>query len=315
MILVYADTEQLMFELLGKARMLADELNLPVTALLAGEDTTAEDPISHGADRVLIAENMPTPFKAEEYADMLVNVITQHKPSVVLVGGDKNGQELASRTAAQMGAGCVTDCINVFVDGSTILAEKVVYGGNAVAVHRFGTEPAIVAIAPGTCDVLPAEKRTGDIMREKIAFNEHASKIEKIEKKSAESVNVEAAHIIVSCGRGLKKKEDIQQIEELAKVLKGATLGCSRPIAADLKWLSEDHWIGLSGHRVNPKLYIALGISGQIQHIAGMRDSSFVFAVNKDADAPIFKMADYGIVGDIYEVLPALITKFKEKIA
>ena len=144
-------------------------------------------------------------------------------------------------------------------------------------------------------------------------MDEYPSTVVNIQEKPAESVNVEAAEIIVSCGRGLKKKEDIKQVEELAKVLKSATIGCSRPIAADLKWLSEDHWIGLSGHKVKPKLYIALGISGQIQHIAGMRDSDIVIAINKDSDAPIFKMADYGIVGDIYEVVPLLTNAIKER--
>ena len=123
------------------------------------------------------------------------------------------------------------------------------------------------------------------------------------------------AEIIVSCGRGFKNKEDIKLIEELAEVLKGRTVGCSRPISADLKWLSEDHWIGLSGHKVKPKLYIACGISGQIQHIAGMRDSGIIVAINKDPEALIFKSADYGIVGDLYEVLPKLTNAVKEKMS
>ena len=129
-----------------------------------------------------------------------------------------------------------------------------------------------------------------------------------------DGVNVEEAEIIVSCGRGLKNKEDIKIIQELADTLKGRTVGCSRPIAADMKWLSEDHWIGLSGHKVKPKLYIAAGISGQIQHIAGMRESGVIVAINKDKDALIFKSADYGIVGDLYEVLPKLTNAIKEKM-
>jgi len=127
-------------------------------------------------------------------------------------------------------------------------------------------------------------------------------------------VNVEDAEIIVSCGRGFKDKNDIKLVQDLADALKGKTVGCSRPIAADLKWLSEDHWIGLSGHKVKPKLYIAAGISGQIQHIAGMRDSGVVVAINKDPEALIFKSADYGIVGDLYEVLPKLTAAVKEKM-
>jgi len=314
MILVYADRKQLAYELLGKGRELADALNVPLTALLVNGDEKPEEYISYGADKVFVAESIPAQFKVEEYTDMLAGVIKEMQAKIVLVGGNKNGRELSSRTAAKMEAGCVTDCMNISVDGGNVIAEKIVYGGNAVAVYRFLSEPAIVAVPPGTYDALPAEKKEGEILRGKIDIEEYPSTIERVEKKKAESVNVEAAELIISCGRGLKMKEDLSQIEELAKVLKGATIGCSRPIAADLKWLSEDHWIGLSGHKVSPKLYIALGISGQIQHIAGMRDSKVVVAVNKDVDAPIFKMADYGIVGDMYEVVPQLIKEFREKI-
>lgn len=311
MVLVYADDEQLTYELLGKGRELADNLNLPLMTI-GKEDGKAKEYIAHGADKVFVVDSMP-PFKVEEYTDILTNIIKETEAKIVLIGGNKNGRELASRIAARLDAGCVTDCISISLDGNAVLAEKVVYGGSAIAVHRFLSEPSIVAIPPRTYEALPAEEREGEIVRKKFDVKEYPSKIVDVRERKAESVNVEAAEIIVSCGRGLKRKEDIQQIEELAKVL-SATIGCSRPIAADLKWLSEDHWIGLSGHKVKPKLYVALGISGQIQHIAGMRDSDVVVAINKDADAPIFKMSDYGIVGDLYESLPLLTKEFKEKI-
>lgn len=143
-------------------------------------------------------------------------------------------------------------------------------------------------------------------MKKQVTLKEYPSKIQSVHEAASEGVHVEDAEIIVSCGRGLKNKTDIQLITDLAAALKGKTIGCSRPISADLKWLSEDHWIGLSGHKVKPKLYVACGISGQIQHIAGMRDSGVVVAINKDPDALIFKSADYGIVGDLYQVLPKL---------
>jgi electron transfer flavoprotein alpha subunit len=158
------------------------------------------------------------------------------------------------------------------------------------------------------------EHRTGEVVKQAVQVPVSASRIVKVQERKSEGVNVEDAEIIVSCGRGLKKKEDIRLVSELADALKGRTVGCSRPIAADLKWLSEDHWIGLSGHKVKPKLYVACGISGQIQHIAGMRDSGVVVAINKDPEALIFKSADYGIVGDLYEVLPRLTSAIKEKL-
>ncbi len=143
-------------------------------------------------------------------------------------------------------------------------------------------------------------------------FEKSKSKIIKVQEMKTAGVNVEDAEIIVSCGRGLKDKNDIKMIQELADVLKGKTVGCSRPLAADLKWLPEEHWIGLSGHKVKPKLYIAAGISGQIQHIAGMRDSGIIVAINKDPEAPIFELADFGIVGDIFTILPELISEIKK---
>ncbi|MEA3457372.1 MAG: electron transfer flavoprotein subunit alpha/FixB family protein, partial [Candidatus Thermoplasmatota archaeon] len=158
------------------------------------------------------------------------------------------------------------------------------------------------------------DKRKGDIVKKKIETEKSSSKVLKVQEAKTEGVDVEDAEIIVSCGRGFKSKEDIKLADELADVLKGRTIGCSRPIAADLKWMSEDHWIGLSGHKVKPKLYIATGISGQIQHIAGMRDSGVIVAINKDADALIFRSADYGIVGDLYEVLPKLTAAIKDKM-
>lgn len=314
MVVIYADTHQLAYELLGKGREIADELHLPLSTVVIGKEDAIETYFSHGADKVYYIETTLPHFKVEEYSDILNALLQDIQAKVVLIGGNKNGRELASRTAATLDAGCVTDCINISVDNNHILAEKIVYGGNAVAVHRFLSEPAIITVPPRTYDALPAEKKEGEVVRKTLKPKEYSSHIERVDTKKAESITVEAADIIVSCGRGMKKKEDIQHIEELGQVLKGATIGCSRPIAADLKWLSEAHWIGLSGHKVKPKLYIALGISGQIQHIAGMRDSGIVVAVNKDAEAPIFKMADYGIVGDIYEVLPLLIKTFKEKI-
>jgi len=155
--------------------------------------------------------------------------------------------------------------------------------------------------------------RKGEIIRENLDVKPAASKVVDVKKKECEGVNVEDASSIVACGRGLKNKEDLAMVEELAKLLPGEAVGCSRPLSADLKWLSEDHWVGLSGHKVKPKLYIALGISGQIQHIAGMRDSDIVVAINKDPEALIFKAADYGIVGDMYQVVPKLVKAIREK--
>ena len=232
-----------------------------------------------------------------------------------MIGSNKNGKELASRLAGKINAGCVIDCTDVYLKDKKLTVERVVYSGNAITVEQFNSKPEIVTIPPKVFDPLPKdEKRKGEVTKKKFDFEKSTSKILNVQDMKTGGVNVEDAEIIVSCGRGFKNKDDIKLIQDLADVLKGKTVGCSRPISADLKWLSEDHWIGLSGHKVKPKLYIAAGISGQIQHIAGMRDSGIVVAINKDPEALIFKSADYGIVGDLYEVLPKLTNAVKQKL-
>ena len=314
MVLVYSDDKKLVFELLNKAGELAKELGKKVNAVIIG-DGDAKEYISYGADNVIIVETDLKDFKAEEYTDYLYNVIKETGVETVLIGSNKNGKELASRLAGKLSTGCIIDANKIYVKDKKIVTERVVYSGNAIAVQQFNSKPSIVTIPPKVFDPLPRnDNRKGEIINKKFDIEKYASKIVKITEMKTGDVNVEDADIIVSCGRGFKNKDDIKLVQELADALKSKTIGCSRPIAADLKWLSEDHWIGLSGHKVKPKLYIAAGISGQIQHIAGMRDSGTVVAINKDPEALIFKSADYGIVGDLYEVLPKLTAAIKEKM-
>jgi electron transfer flavoprotein alpha subunit len=317
MVLVYSDDKKLTIELLNKGSELAKDLGTKLTAVIIGksDDALANEYIAYSADDVFVAETDLDNFKAEEYAGFLANIIAEKKSETILIGSNKNGKELASRLAGKINAGCIVDCSNVYLKDKKLTTERIVYSGNAVAVEQFNSTPGIITIPPKVFDPLSKdENRKGDITKKKFDAEKSDSKILKVQEMKSGDVNVEDADIIVSCGRGFKNKDDIKLVQELANVLKGKTVGCSRPIAADLKWLSEDHWIGLSGHKVKPKLYIAAGISGQIQHIAGMRDSGIIVAINKDPEALIFKSADYGIVGDLYEVLPKLTNAVKEKM-
>jgi len=315
MVLVYSEDNKLTLELLRKAKELAHDLHKKVIAVSISHEEHAKEFLKHGADIVIVAETSQQQFKAEEYTSILQTIMKDHGNEIVLIGSTKNGKELAARLAAKLDAGCIMDSINISVQDKKIITERVVYSGNAIAVEAFIAAPQIITIPPKTYDPVPAdEHHTGEIIKKKINPEHSPSKILTIQEMKSEGVNVEDAEIIVSCGRGFKKKEDIKLVNDLADVLKGRTVGCSRPIAADLKWLSEDHWIGLSGHKVKPKLYVACGISGQIQHIAGMRDSGVIIAINKDPEALIFKSADYGIVGDLYEVIPKLTSAIKEKL-
>ncbi|UCB58190.1 MAG: electron transfer flavoprotein subunit alpha/FixB family protein [Thermoplasmatales archaeon] len=317
MVLVYSNDKKITIELLNKASEIAKQLKKNTTVIIIGktDDSLAKEYISYGADQVFIIETDQQKFKAEEYAGFLENAIKETGSETILIGSNKNGKELASRLAGKLKAGCIIDAINIYVKNKKITAERVVYSGNAIAIEQFNSKPEILTVPSKVFNPLTKnDSRTGVIIKKKFDVEKYASKITKIQEMQTDSVNVEDAEIIVSCGRGFKNKDDIKLVQELADVLKGKTVGCSRPIAADLKWLSEDHWIGLSGHKVKPKLYIAAGISGQIQHIAGMRDSGIIVAINKDPEALIFKSADYGIVGDLYEIIPKLTAAVKEKI-
>ena len=317
MVLVYSDIKSILIEMLSKAVEIAKKQNKKVIATIIGKanENLAKEYISYGADQVLIAETSLASFKAEEYTEILADIIKETSVETILIGSNKNGKELSARLGGKLNAGCVVDSNNIYFKNSKLMAERVVYSGNAIAVIQFNSKPAIVTVPSKAFDPLKKDdNRKGDIVKKKIDDKKSPSKILKVQEMKTEDVNVEDAEIIVSCGRGFKNKDDIKLVQELADALKGKTVGCSRPIAADLKWLSEDHWIGLSGHKVKPKLYIAAGISGQIQHIAGMRDSDIIVAINKDPEALIFKSADYGIVGDLYEVLPKLTDAVNEKI-
>lgn len=317
MVLVYSNDKNLTLELINKGKELAKEKGTKVTAVIIGKSdkSLAKEFISYGANNVFIGESDIENFKSEEYADILENIIKETKSETILIGSNKNGKELASRLAGKINAGCIIDCTNLYFQNKKLTAERVVYSGNAIAVEQFVSSPCIATVPSKVFEPLKKDdKNKGEIVKKKFDVKRSDSKILKVQEMKTGSINVEDAEIIVSCGRGFKNKDDIKLVNELANVLKGKTVGCSRPIAADLKWLSEEHWIGLSGHKVKPKLYIAAGISGQIQHIAGMRDSGIIVAINKDPEALIFKSADYGIVGDLYEVLPKLTNAVKEKL-
>ncbi len=315
MVLIYSDEKNLSLEMLSKGRELADELGKELTvAIIDGGDSDIEEYIRRGADKVFAVDVDLDNFKVEEYAQILSKIVEKTGAETVLIGSNKDGKELAPRLASILDADCVTDCTGLYMEGDSLVTERIIYSGNAISVSAFTGSPRVVTIPSKLFDpLLEDDSRSGEVIREEVEFDPFPSQITNVQQMECEGVNVEDAASIVSCGRGFKNKEDIKLAEELAELLPGEAIGCSRPVSADLKWLSEDHWVGLSGHKVKPKLYVAIGISGQIQHIAGMRDSDIVVAINKDPDALIFKAADYGIVGDLYQVLPKLADAIKEK--
>jgi electron transfer flavoprotein alpha subunit len=314
-ILVFSEDYDLTLEMLGKARELADKLRTELAAVQFGKGAQekAKDLIRHGAEKVYLIDNPAFEvFQTEACLSVLHDVAARYHPEILMIGSTRNGKPLAARLATRLDAGCVPDCISLVIDeGGRLIGERITYGGNALAKMAFKSKPQVVTVPARAFEKPVPQERKGEVV--KLDVKVETSKVEVVERKPLEtsSQKVEEAEVIVSCGRGLEKKDDIALLKEVADTV-GGQVGCSRPLVEDRKWFSD--WIGLSGHKVKPKLYIASGVSGVIQHVAGIRDAKIIVAINKDPEAPIFEIADYGVVGDLYEVLPALKEALKKQL-
>lgn len=303
MIFTFSEDAETAFEILAKGREIADALKSELAAILIGRNGNEETYISYGADKVYTIDSEQHP---DIVVDYIITFINQYMPKILMICGTRMGKEVAPRIAQRLGVGCVTDCIDFSLEQEQLIIKRFVLGGRFIATQRFFRELQIVTVPPWRFGKKLDTARTGEIIKTSPELAEPSVQVLEIKNKTTKELRIEESDIIVSVGRGLKKKEDLELIASLAKILGGA-LGCSRSVATDLKWLPEEHWVGLSGHKVNPKLYIAIGISGQVQHIAGIRESKTIIAINNDPNAPIFKACDYGIVGDLYEIVPKLI--------
>ncbi len=307
-------------ELLGEGRKLADAMNQELAAVLIGDDVEAltKELFASGADKVYLIEGAEYKhYSTDAYTTAITDLIDTYKPSVILMGATNDGRDLGPRVACRVGTGLTADCTNLGIDEETGLVAwtRPAFGGNIMATilcpnHR----PQMGTVRPNVFKRLePDMSRTGEVVRvaSKVQAADIRTKlIEILSLADTASCNLEEAEFIVSGGRGMGKPENFALIEELATVLGGA-VGASRA-AVDAGWKPAIHQVGQTGKTVAPKVYIACGISGAIQHLAGMSTSDIIIAINKDASAPIFKSADFGIVGDVLEVLPVLIEEVKK---
>ncbi|HWR41368.1 MAG TPA: FAD-binding protein [Patescibacteria group bacterium] len=307
------------YELLGQGRRLADELKQKVAAVIIGDQVAelAVSAIASGADKVYLVEGPEyRHFTTDAYSIAFVDLVNTYKPTAILMGATNDGRDLAPRIAGRVGTGLCADCTDLGIDEKTGLVAwtRPAFGGNIMATifcpeHRpqMGTVRPKVFKRPETDDA-----RQGEVIRvsSKVRQEQIRTKFVEMLRVCGASCNLEEAEIIVSGGRGMGKPENFQLIEDLACTL-NASVGASRA-AVDAGWKPALHQVGQTGKTVGPKIYFACGISGAIQHLAGMSSSDIIIAVNKDPDAPIFKMADYGIVGDVMEVLPILNEEFKK---
>lgn len=306
------------YQLLGKGRKLADQLKVNLTLVILGDafENKLEEFGQFGADEVIYVKS---PILKDYYSDLYVNTLTdlinEHKPEIILIGATPTGRDFAPRVAKKVKAGLTADCTGLDIEEDTgnLMQTRPTFGGNIMATIRTPTSrPQMATVRPGIFKANKDYKKKVKIKKIEKKFTEKDSvtKIIKIIEKQKKSINLEDAEIIVAGGRGVGSKQGFKIIEELAKVL-GAELGGSR-VTVELNWLDQDRQVGQTGKTVSPKLYIACGISGAIQHLVGMHNSEIIVAINKDQNAPIFSVAHYGIVGDLHEIVPALIEKLKK---
>ena len=309
------------YELLGKAHELAKKLSCQVGAVFIGNDLTGQldDLIWHGADNIYLVEAPELAnFQDEPYTNILIKLINKHKPEILLAGATSIGRSLIARVAINVNAGLTADCTGLDIDleKKILLQTRPAFGGNIMAtITTPNHRPQMSTVRHKVMQVMDADReRKGKIIRETFdsAVYFSRTKLLDIVDEVESLVNLSEADIIVSGGRGMQSPENFKMLEELAHVL-GAAVGSSRA-AVDSGWMPYSHQVGQTGRTVGPKIYIACGISGQIQHLVGMQSSKIIVAINKDPDAPIFKVATYGIVGDLFEIVPALTKKFKETL-
>ncbi len=308
------------WEMMGKGRALADELGTTLTACVLGDgvESIAQEAIYYGADRVfLVDDSTLATYRTDPYAAVLVDLCRRYKPEIFLLGASSRGRDLAGAVATQLCTGLTADCTELTIDPETRLLRQTrpAFGGNIMAtITTPNHRPQMATVRHRVFEVPPQDtSRQGQIVRENPVLTEDqiASKVVDFIKQEGE-VNLADANIIVSGGRGVKGPDGFNVIRELAEVLGGA-VGSSRA-AVDAGWIPYAHQVGQTGRTVRPDLYIACGISGAIQHLAGMQTSKIIVAINKDPEAPIFKVANYGIVGDLFDVVPALTEAFRQKL-
>jgi electron transfer flavoprotein alpha subunit len=269
----------------------------------------AREGVSSAGRKLVLKSSLPLGGSPEMVAEALFRAAASDgasSPSLILIGATKRGKEVASRLAVKMKVGCLGEVVGLTMSGQEARGERTIYGGKLTA----SVSCPLPCVATLKTNVLPQhvprKGGVGAVDERQVGDLEPRVRLVSSSKKKDGTVDIKSAKVIVAAGRGVKQKEDLALVQDLATALHGV-IGCSRPLSSDLGWLPEDYHIGLTGIAVHPDLYLALGISGQLQHVAGIKDSKIIAAINTDKDAPIFQASDYGIVGDLYQVVPAII--------
>ena len=320
------------FELIGKAKELAADLNTDVTAVLLGSNVKAlaDELGEYGADKVIVVDNPALEtYRTEPYAQALVSVIEEYKPEILLVGATAIGRDLGPTVSARVATGLTADCTKleigdfplVAVPGkedeqkhNQLLMTRPAFGGNTIATIACpDNRPQMATVRPGVMQKLPREAgRKAEVIEFNPALEENNRYVEilNVVKAVGNVENIMDAKVLVSGGRGVGSEENFAMLKDLAACFDGGMVSCSRAVVEN-GWLPADYQVGQTGKTVRPQIYFAVGISGAIQHVAGMEESDLIIAINKDEDAPIFDVADYGLVGDLNKIIPQLTEALK----
>ena len=310
--------QKVSLELLGEGRKVADKLGVELTVLLLGNNvrTLADTLAAHGADNVLVAEDKNLEhYTTDAYTKVICDLANERKPGIIFIGATFIGRDLGPRVAARLTTGLTADCtsIDVEVENGDLLATRPAFGGNLMATiacpeHR----PQMATVRPGVFEKITTDPTKCNIEKVEVSLVDTDVRTKVIEtvKTAKDIVDICESNIIVSGGRGVGSAEEFSLLKELACVLDGVVAG-SRA-AVEKGWIENTYQVGQTGKTVKPTIYIAAGISGAIQHVAGMQDSDMIIAINKDETAPIMKIADYAIVGDLKKIIPELIQQAKE---
>lgn len=316
--LLDGDVHKVSFELISKAKDLAAQLNEPIYAVVVGSNVSnaAQKLLERGVNKVFVYDDPSLEkFRDDPYSDLLTKCCMEEKPSIFLVGATSIGRSMGPRVAAKLKTGLTADCtsLDIDVDSGLLRQTRPAYGGNIMAtIETPNSRPQMATVRYKMFNEAPVVEPKGEIITKSFDMSKIQDRIKILGfEPAAEQVSISDADIIVSGGLGMGKPEGFQLIQELASALGGA-VGASRP-TVDEGWIDYRHQVGLSGRTVRPQLYMACGISGAVQHQAGMKTTDVIIAVNKDPEAPIFKISSLGAVGDLYEVVPRLIKKIKEQ--
>ncbi len=305
------------YELLKRGRFLADKRNVKLVAVILGKSIdkdNLQELIYRGADKVIVIEDpLLEYFLPEPYANTVASLIQKYNPEIMIASATTTGRTVMPAIAIKCKTGLTADCTDLDIEDETgnLIQTRPAIGGNILATIKTPKyRPQMATVRPHSNKPLESDNsRTGDIVYEEVDKSILKSRVRKLEFKvnQEEDANIQDADVVISGGKGLKKEENFQMIHNIASLLNGA-VGASRE-AVDLKWATYPHQVGLSGKTVSPKLYVAVGISGSVQHLAGIKTSENIVAINNDPEAQIFQVADYGIVADLFEVLPVLAKK------